>query len=132
MIVYNSVASYFCTPLNRKINVGTLIAKYEYVRRLVIVFSPGTEAIEYEDAKTTDWFDQLQNNAEFFNYLYTQQEDVFGNVVGVPIGAWMNNLSNPNMRQMPDGTAQWWDFGLNAWVIPVLVNGVMEYHEVTP
>jgi len=88
MNVYRSVSSYFCSSLNRKINVGTLIAKYESVRRLVIVFSPGTEAIEYEDASTTNWFDELENNASFFSFVSHANEDSFGNVdtVGGPQG----------------------------------------------
>ena len=136
MIVYTSVASYFCTPLNRKINIGTLVAKYENVRKLVIVFNPGEKGIEYlyndyknalHDVFQTEakWFYALADNPEFFTLTATYPEDIFGNVSGT-IG-WANGLPNANMRQMSDGTVQVWDFGLSAWVIPVLKNGVMEY-----
>ena len=137
MIVYTSIASFFCSPLNRKINVGTQVAKYEHTRKLVIVFNPGEKGIEYvySDYKNTlhtdfqsvtKWFYALAENPEFFTLTATYPEDEFGNVAGT-VG-WANGLPNANMRQMPDGTIQLWDFGMNAWVIPVLNNGVMEYH----
>ena len=80
MNVYQSVASYFCSPLKRNINIGTLVAKYESVRRIVIVYSPGKEAIQYEGAKDTDWFDQLETNSAFFTFVSHSNEDAYGNV----------------------------------------------------
>ena len=131
MIVYNSITSYFCAPIKRNINVGTLVAMYENVQRVVIVFSPGTEAIEYEDKQTTDLFDGLVVNSDYFAFVSQTQEDSFGNVIGNSALAWINGLPQANMRQMSNGQIQFWDFGLSAWVIPVLVNGVMEY-QVAP
>jgi hypothetical protein len=44
------------------------------------------------------------------------------------VTAWAN-VDGSQMRQRTDGLIEWWDYDLEAWVLPVLKSGVLQFQQ---
>ena len=62
--------------------------------------------------------------------LGTLNRPMLGTVAspGAVNAAWANT-AGAQMRQRTDGLIEWWDYDLEAWVLPVLKSGVLQFQQ---
>jgi hypothetical protein len=105
MKIYRCKRTFLCTPLEKYMPAGAMVARYENATRLVIQDAPETntnpfgvlvDGIVYEDPAHVTWMWKVEppplgTNTKLFELVASEVEDAYGNVGGTPDGLPSNS-----------------------------------------